>query len=65
MVENGRKMIEIVKRTYFLKVGRTLANPGTGKKTCWSLLNNVLNKARTPIVSLLLEDNSFISDFTE
>ena len=35
MVENGRKMIEVVKRTYFLKIERTLANAGTGKKTCW------------------------------
>ena len=65
MVEIGRRMIEEAKRNYFLKVGRTLANPETSKKTYWSLLNNVLHKARIPIIPPLLENNSFITDFTE
>ena len=65
MVENGRRMIEEAKRNYFLKVGRTLANPETSKKTYWSLLNNVLHKARIPIIPPLLENNSCITDFSE
>ena len=35
MTENGRRMIEEAKRTYFLKVGRILANPGTIEKRYW------------------------------
>ena len=59
MVENGRRMI------YALQVGRTLANPETSKTTYWSVLNNILHKARIPIIPPLLENNSFITDFTE
>ena len=65
MVENGRRMIEEAKRNYFIKVGRMLANPETSEKTYWSLLNNVLHKARIPIIPPLLENKSFITDFTE
>ena len=65
MVDNGRRMIQEAKRNYFLKVGMTLANPETSKKTYWSLLNNVLHKARIPNIPPLLNNNSFLTDFTE
>ena len=57
--------IEDAKRNYFLKAGETLANPGTARKTYWSLITTVLNKVKIPIISPLLENELFITDFTE
>ena len=65
MTSKCSKMIEDAKRKYFLKAGKTLANPGTGLKTYWSLLNSVLNKAKIPIIPPLLENRIFVMDFTE
>ena len=65
MTSEGLKMIEDAKRNYFLKAGETLANPGTARKTYWSLINTVLNKAKIPIIPPLLENELFITDFTE
>ena len=65
MVSEGSKLIEDAKRNYFLKAGNTLANPGTARKTYWSLINTVLNKAKIPIILPLLENDLFITDFTE
>ena len=65
MVSEGSKLIEDAKRNYFLKAGNTLANPGTARKTYWSLINTVLNKAKIPIIPPLLENDLFIIDFTK
>ena len=65
MISESSKLIEDAKRNYFLKAGNTLANPGTTRKTYWSLINTVLNKAKMPIMPPLLENGLFITDFTE
>ena len=65
MVSEGSKLIDNAKRNYFLKSGNTLANPGTARKTYWSLINTILNKAKIPIIPPLLENDLFITDFTE
>ena len=65
MISDGSKMIEDTKRTYFLKAGCTWENRGTSKKNYWSLINTVLNKAMIPIIPLLLDNDLYISDFTE
>ena len=65
MITEGSKLIEDAKRNYFLKVGNTLANPGTSSRTYWSLINTVLNKAKVPIIPPLLENGLFVTDFTE
>ena len=65
MTSKCSKMIEDAKRRYFLKAGKTLANPGTGLKTYWSLLNSVLNKAKIPIIPPLLENGIFVTDLTK
>ena len=65
MISEGSKLIEDAKRNYFLKAGETLANPGTARKTYWSLINTVLNKAKIPIIPPLVENELFITDFTE
>ena len=58
-------MIQDAKRRYFLKAGKTLANPVTDLKAYWSLLSSVLNKAKIPIIPPLLENGIFVMDFTE
>ena len=65
MISEGSRMIEDPKRKYFPKAGRTLATPGTSSKTYWALSNTVLNKAKIPIIPLLLENGLFVTDFTE
>ena len=65
MVSEGSRLIEDAKRNYFLKAGKTLANPGTSSKTYWTLINTVLNKAKVPIIPPLLENGIFVTDFTE
>ena len=65
MMSKSSKMIEDAKRRYFLKADKTLANPETGLKTYWSLLNSVLNKARIPTIQPLLENGIFVMDLTE
>ena len=65
MISEGGKLIEDAKRNYLLKAGETLANPATSRKTYWSLINTVLNKAKIPIIIPLLENGLFITDFSE
>ena len=65
MVADGAKMIEDAKQNHLQKTGQTLANPGTSRKTYWTLINTVLNKAKIPIIQPLLESGLFITDFTE
>ena len=65
MISEGARMIEEAKRNYFLKAGKTLANPGTSSKTYWTLINTVLNKVKIPMIPPLLENGLFVTDFTE
>ncbi len=65
MISEGAKMIDNAKTNYLRKAGQTLADPGTSSKTYWSLINTVLNKAKTPIIPPLLENGLFITDFGE
>ena len=64
MISQGSKLIEDAKDMYFKNVGVKLSKPETGIKTYWSLINNLLNKAKIPIIPPLLENDIFILDFT-
>ena len=65
MTSDGANTIEDAKQNYLHKTGQTLANPGTSRKTYWSLINTLLNKAKIPIIPPLLENGLLITDFTE
>ena len=65
MISEGARLIEEAKRNYFLKAGKTLANPGTSSKTYWTLINTVLNKVKIPTIPPLLENGLFVTDFSE
>ena len=57
MISDGAKMIDEAKQNYLRKTGEFLANPWTFGKIYWSLLNTVLNEAKTPIILPLLENS--------
>ena len=42
-----------------------MADPSTGSKTYWSLINAVLNKAKIPVIPPLLGNDIFVTNFTE
>ena len=65
VISDGAKLTEDAKKNYLRKIGQILANPGTSGKTYWSLINPVLNKAKLSIIPPLLENELFITDFTE
>ena len=65
MITEDARLIEEGKRNYFFKAGRTLSNPGTSSKTYWTFINTVLNKAKILMISPLLENGLFVTDFTE
>ena len=65
MVAEGARMVEDAKQGYLQGIGHTLANPGTSRKSYWTLINAVLNKAKIPIIPPLLGNGLFITDFTE
>ena len=58
-------MTENAKLNYLLRTEETLANLGTSSKNYWSLINNLLNKAKFPIIQLLYENGLFMANFKE
>ena len=64
MISQGSKLIEDSKYLYFKNIGAKLSKPETGIKTYWSLISNLLNKAKIPIIPPLLENDILISDLT-
>ena len=65
MISQGSTLIEDAKQRYFTKIGRTLSNPTTGRKSYWALINKILNKAKVPVIPPLLENDIFVLDFTD
>ena len=59
MMSEGTRLTEEAKRNYFFKAGKTLANSRTSSKTCWSLINAVLSKAKISLMPPLLENGLF------
>ena len=63
MIAQGPKLVEDAKHKYVTNVGRTLSDPSTGTKKYWSMINEILNKAKIPDIPPLLEDNILVIDF--
>ena len=64
MISQGSKLTEAAKDRYFNKIGKKLSRPDNRIKTYWSLINNIQNKVKMPIIPPLLENDIFILDFT-
>ena len=63
MVSDHSKMTEGPKQNHLRKTGQVLAKPGTSRKTYWSFINALLNKAKIPMIPPPLEKGLFITDF--
>ena len=64
MISRGSKLIEEAEQKYSMNIGHTLSNPNTGRKSYWSLVNKILNKAKISIIPLLSENDIFVLDFS-
>ena len=53
------------KEKYLRNLGEKLADPTTGQKTYWKILNKFLNKCKIPRIPPLLVDDKFIIDYKE
>ena len=58
-------LILIAKENYLKSQGERLADPSTGSKTYWKILNTFLNKCKVPRIPPLFENSTFISDCKE
>ena len=54
--------IEIAKEQYLRDLGAKLADPSTGPKSYWKILNKFLNKCKIPRIPPLVVLNQFITD---
>ena len=59
------EMILDAKEKYLKSQGEKLADPTTGPKTYWKILNTFLNKCKIPRIPPLFEGGSFITDCKE
>ena len=57
--------IKNAKEKYLLNLGVKLADPNTGQKVYWKILNKFLNKCKVPRIPPLLVLDKFIIDFKE
>ena len=60
MISLSSKMVEDAKHKYFSNIGATLAESSSNRKAYWSLITKILNKAKTPEIPPLLENDTFV-----
>jgi hypothetical protein len=53
------------KEKYLISQGSRLADPSTGSKTYWKILNTFLNKIKVPRIPPIFHDGDFITDCKE
>ena len=58
-------IILTAKERYLQSQGAKLADPSTGPKVYWKILNTFLNKCKVPRIPPLFTDNNFITDCKE
>ena len=58
-------IILTAKERYLQSQGARLADPSTGPKVYWKILNTFLNKCKVPRIPPLFTDNNFITDCKE
>ena len=57
--------IKDAKEKHLMHLGGKLADPTTGQKTYWKILNRFLNKCKVPRIPPLFVHNKFIIDFKQ
>ena len=63
--EESSLAIKTARECFLRKEGLKLADPNTGKKTYWKILNKFLNKNHTPRIPPILYDNKYIFEYKE
>ena len=63
--ENYTSLVENAREKYLLSQSQKLSHPGTGTETYWSILKNLLNKNKFPIIPPSFHLYKFITDFRE
>ena len=53
------------KENYFKNLGSKLADPTTGQKSYWKILNKFLNKCKIPKIPPLLVNDKYITNCKE
>ena len=59
------EVIKNAKERYLRDLGAKLANPTTGQKSYWKILNKFLNKCKIPRIPPLFVQNKFITNCKE
>ena len=60
-----QEAIKTAKENYLKNLGEKLADPATGQKTYWKILNKFLNKCKIPRIPPLFFQNKFITSCKE
>ena len=63
--EQVGRLIDGAKEAYFSRLGESLCNPTIGPKKYWSMINNLLNKNKFPVIPPLIVNDMFVSNCTE
>ena len=63
--EQVGRLIDGAKEAYFTRLGESLCNPTIGPKKYWSMINNLLNKNKFPVIPPLIVNDRFVSNCTE
>ena len=46
-------------------MGKKLNNPNTRQKSCWKIINKVMNKCKAPKIPPLFVNNTFVLNYRE
>ena len=60
-----QQTVETSKLNYLKNLGNKVNDPSTSQKSCWKIINRVMNKCRAPTVPSLLVNNMFIFNRSE
>ena len=64
-VSEVSQLIEKSKDEYYYRLGKRLNDPSMRAKSYWTILKTFYNKRKSPVIILLLVNNSFVTDFKE
>ena len=54
------KAVEDAKLSYLTNLGHKVNDPNTSQKSCWKIINRVMNKCKAPKIPPLLVTNEFV-----
>ena len=64
MIQQTTKLVEESRKQHFKRIDSSLSNPHNGATTYCYLMNKLLNKVKAPAIPSLIENFTFMQDFT-